>query len=377
MFPSAKTFVGALTVLMATACAAPAASAESRVRHGEGLIADAHAGPSGGAAPSPGSGSLEWRFNAGSSLPAAPVVGADGTVYAGTGDGALQAVTPEGALRWSFTLEGAVATSPVIDVAGRILVATEASRLYAFWPSGERAWLLHVRSHFATDLVLSPAFGVLVGATDGSVWAFSDQGGALWHTDVGAPLSSVLGVSGRRIVTATSAGSAWLFDGAVKRFSAPLGAAPRGAPVVYEDGSAVVLAGSSLVRLDASGSVAWRRERVSFLGADRGTLLVVEGPRGPTASDAEGTFFARVGADGRTLRTVRLPGRATSAPIASERAVLVSGDTGDLWTILADGSVVTTRIGGGALHRPVLDAPRRRVLVASGSGAITMLEMGP
>jgi outer membrane protein assembly factor BamB len=320
----------------------------------------------------PSVGALEWRFNAGSSIPAAPAVGADGTVYVGTGDGAVQAIAADGALRWSYTVEGAVSASPLVDSEGRVLVATSAARLYAFWPSGERAWALRMRAHVATELVPAAALGgVLVGTADGSLWALSERGSLLWHTDVGGPLSSALGASGRRIVAATHAGEAWLFDGAVKRSRTELGAPPRDAAVVFEDGSAALVAGSSLLCVNAEGRVAWRRDRVAWLGGSASSLLVIE-----TEASGAHTLLTRVGPDGRARMSARLPGSASGAPISGENGVVyVSGDAGELWAVTESGAVARSRIARTSLHRPVLDAARRRVVVAAGSGALTVVEV--
>jgi outer membrane protein assembly factor BamB len=376
MFPLApRGRCSAALVLAATACAPPAASAQPKPGVAPAAVAPTGQGPAVAAIAIPGApsvGALEWRFNAGSSIPAAPAVGADGTVYVGTGDGAVQAIAADGALRWSYTVEGAVLASPLVDSEGRVLIATSAARLYAFWPSGERAWALRLRAHVATELVPAATLGgVLVGTADGSLWALSERGSPLWHTDAGGPLSSVLGVSGRRIVAATQAGDALLFEGAVRRSRAVLGAAPREGAVVFEDGSAALLAGSSLLCVNTAGAVAWRREDVAWLGGASSSLLAIEKERGGAH-----TVLSHLGADGRVLSSARLPGSASGPPISGENGVVyVSGDAGELWAVARGGAVSRSRIARTALHRPVLDAPRRRVVVAAGSGAITVVEL--
>jgi outer membrane protein assembly factor BamB len=79
-------------------------------------------------------GAERWRYATGSRLQAPPVRGPDGTLYLGTGDGRLLAISPEGTLLWQAHLGGAVEATPIVAPDGTLYVATAGGRLYAFAP---------------------------------------------------------------------------------------------------------------------------------------------------------------------------------------------------------------------------------------------------
>lgn len=309
--------------------------------------------------------SVDWRFRAGSTVHVPPVVGSDGTAYVGTSDGSLEAVGPDGVLRWSVTLEGAVIWAPVKDGSGRLYVATAGQRIHSFLPSGARGWVLRSPVAVATDPVVAP-WGLLFGAADGSIWAVSSRGAALWHADVGQPISASPGVRGRRIVIGTAAGDALFFDGAEKRFAARLGATIRCPPAVLEDGSAVVLAGSSVLRLDSHGAVLWRRDGFDWLGADGDGIY---------AASEQGELV-RFAGDGTPARSIHV-GVSISAPpvVGGDGSVFVPADSGDVVLVRTDGSLRVVRVAAAPLHRPVLDPSRRRLLVTAGDGTLAALTL--
>eukprot|EP00966_Prymnesium_polylepis_P277999 6423200-Prymnesium_polylepis.1 len=47
-------------------------------------------------------GETAWRFQTGARIQSSPAIAADGTVYVGSGDFFIYAITPDGELRWRF-----------------------------------------------------------------------------------------------------------------------------------------------------------------------------------------------------------------------------------------------------------------------------------
>ena len=310
-------------------------------------------------------GGIEWRFNAGSSIHASPAVAADGTVYVGTGDGYVQGVGRDGSLRWSYTVEGAVAWSPIIDAADHVIVATTAQRLYSISPSGLIAWEVRPPVHVATDLLLAPSWGFVFGGTDGSLWAYSAHASALWHTPIGGTITGALAARGARTVVGRSDGQLWLLDGASKRWGAKLGGRIRGAPVILGDGSVVALSGTALVRLDSHGNVVFRLEGIDSFGARKGGFLAID-PTGALVAIAE---------DGTVTPHVPLPVKASAAPVeVTPEVACIAAETGELLFVGPGALVRRVAIARAALHRPVLDAARGRVVVAAGSGTVAAVK---
>jgi hypothetical protein len=45
----------------------------------------------------------KWSFTTGDGVASSPAIGADGTIYVGSGDSNLYALNPDGSQKWSFT----------------------------------------------------------------------------------------------------------------------------------------------------------------------------------------------------------------------------------------------------------------------------------
>lgn len=81
-------------------------------------------------------GDQKWVFPAEGtvgSITSSPAVGQDGTIYAGSDDYSLYAITSSnGALKWRLETGGEVSSSPAIGFGGDVYVGSEDGRLYAF-----------------------------------------------------------------------------------------------------------------------------------------------------------------------------------------------------------------------------------------------------
>jgi outer membrane protein assembly factor BamB len=307
---------------------------------------------------------IAWRFHVGGTLPGSAAVGADGTTYVGTSEGSLVAIGLDGVLLWSVTLDGSVAWPPVVGEGERVYVATAAQKIHAFFSSGARGWTLRSPVRIATDPVLA-GWGILFGGGDGSVWAVSSRGAPLWHMEVGESLSATAGVQGNRIVVGTASGRAVFFDGASKRFVANLGARIRSAPVVFRDGSAAVLAGSSLFRLDQRAGVRWRRDGIEWFGTNGDAVYAV--------SDRRELMW--LSTDGTPSRQARLGAKASGSPAAGDDAVFVPCDSGDVVLVSTDGAQRAINVGSSPLYAPVVDRKRHRVVLAAGDGTVAAISL--
>src|SRR5439155_2771420 len=100
-----------------------------------------------------------------------PAVGADQTIYFGSGNGELYALTPAGAKKWSFQTGAEIQSSPAIGGDGTIYFGSGDGKLYALNPDGTRKW------DFPTgwDILSSPAIAsdgtIYIGSRDKHVYA--------------------------------------------------------------------------------------------------------------------------------------------------------------------------------------------------------------
>ena len=117
---------GLLLLLGAAATAGLAMGVRER-RHGR----------SSAGAPLPCNASRLWSFTTGDVVESSPAVGDDGTVYVGSWDSKLYAVTPEGQLKWSFATGDQVYSSPAVGDDGTVYVGSFDHKLYAVTPEGQ------------------------------------------------------------------------------------------------------------------------------------------------------------------------------------------------------------------------------------------------
>src|SRR3972149_9542730 len=82
-----------------------------------------HTGQS--ASSGPQENTLSWKYQTGSGIAASPVLGDDGTIYAGGIDGKLYAVSPGGGQKWSYETGGGIYASAAVEINGVIYAGSD------------------------------------------------------------------------------------------------------------------------------------------------------------------------------------------------------------------------------------------------------------
>ena len=83
---------------------------------------------------------LKWTFQTQGAIASSPAIGKDGTIYFGSGDKKLYAITRSGKQKWAFETQREVDSSPAIRKDGTILFGSWDSHLYALNPDGSILW---------------------------------------------------------------------------------------------------------------------------------------------------------------------------------------------------------------------------------------------
>jgi len=102
-----------------------------------------------------------------------PVVGSDGTIYAGSYDNRVVALNPNGTQKWVFNTAGAVFSTPCLTTDGTIYFSGMDAKLYAIRDNGTQAdllWTYPLRSATFNSPTVDADGIVYVGAT-GTVYA--------------------------------------------------------------------------------------------------------------------------------------------------------------------------------------------------------------
>ncbi len=92
----------------------------------------------------PALGEVRWTFPVNpapftNGVPS-PIVGPDGTIYAGNALGILYAINPDGTEKWQFHASGAINAGPILTVGGTLYFRAEDGYLYAVDDSGNLRW---------------------------------------------------------------------------------------------------------------------------------------------------------------------------------------------------------------------------------------------
>ncbi|MDP2982713.1 MAG: PQQ-binding-like beta-propeller repeat protein [Candidatus Latescibacter sp.] len=83
----------------------------------------------------PATNVLKWKFKADGPI-FAPVIGEDGTIYAGSYDRHIYALRPDGTLKWEYEVDGPIRGSPAIGSDGTIYFGSSDYNIYALYPNG-------------------------------------------------------------------------------------------------------------------------------------------------------------------------------------------------------------------------------------------------
>lgn len=130
----------------------------------------------------PESSEVQWRFQTEGTISSQPAVAADGTIYVGSHDHRLYAITPSGQLKWRVDLQDRIYSSPLVGPDGNVYVGSDADTFFSYTPTGELRWRLPLDpgSDADTGAVLR-ADGKLLFAAGHDVWCVGQDGTVAWR----------------------------------------------------------------------------------------------------------------------------------------------------------------------------------------------------
>lgn len=197
---------------------------------------------------------LMWSIPLGGQLVSSPVIAADGTIYVGSTNGKLFAITVAAnnvaSTKWSATTNDVNGSSPALGQDGTVYAGSSDHKLYAFHPDGSPAWSVDL----GAEVKASPAVGgegtVYIGTADGKLHAIDKAGKEKWSYATGGPITGTpavyagsvfIGSEDKRLhaISTVSGAKRWIYEtqGAV------------GTPVIASDG--VIYVGATDARLYA------------------------------------------------------------------------------------------------------------------------------
>lgn len=132
---------------------------------------------------------VRWEIRLQDNVSSPPAIGTNGTIYVGTHNKKLYAISPEGTIIWTVFLGGSAYSAPVIGHDGTIYIHTfEDRKLVAIAPNGRKKWdferglypigLSYISDWKNVGYLSSPAI-----AADGTIYAGGDENNTLYALD--------------------------------------------------------------------------------------------------------------------------------------------------------------------------------------------------
>ncbi len=288
-------------------------------------------------------GQKKWEFATGSYVYASPAVAADGTIYVGSRDFQLYALNPDGTKKWEFA--GSVDSSPALAQDGTIYIGSTPAtvstgstptpgEIYALNPDGSPKWAFMTNGPIWSSAAIAATGNIYVGCRDYNLYAIDPTGYPLWHVATSGQVNSSPAIGSDGTIYVGSADHnlyAIQPDGSPKwHFTAT--DAIDASPAIAADGT--IYAGSSdghLYAIDPQGSLKWAFAAAGpidsspAIGSD-GTIYV---------GSADGKVYA-IKPDGSPAWSFATGGPINSSPVlASDGTLYVGSDDGRLYALRA------------------------------------------
>ena len=145
-------------------------------------------GPCSGCDPA---GQLSWKHSFGlfeHSIHGKPAVAADGTIFVGSADNSLYALTGEGSLSWRYATGGPLMGSPTLTPNGMVLVGSYDNQLYALTSKGRLQWNFTTGSWIASAPAVGADGTVYVTSEDHKLYALTAHGTLKWSFETGGSI---------------------------------------------------------------------------------------------------------------------------------------------------------------------------------------------
>ena len=131
----------------------------------------------------PAQPALRWSFPTRGRISAQPTVGRDGTIYVGSHDHHLYAISRAGTRVWRRDLEGPIYSSALLDAEGNIYVGSDARFFWSFTSGGRLRWRLATLGDADTSAALGPDGHLCFGAGS-SLYSVARDGTPRWRFEV-------------------------------------------------------------------------------------------------------------------------------------------------------------------------------------------------
>ncbi len=127
-------------------------------------------------------GQIKWAHFLNGNVQSSPAIGPDGTVYVGSGDNNLYAIYPDNSTRWTYATGGRVYSSPAVSADGStVYVGSDDGKLHAVTvATGLAAWTYPATDKIASSPAIAPDGTIYFGSYDKKLYAVNPNGSLKW-----------------------------------------------------------------------------------------------------------------------------------------------------------------------------------------------------
>jgi outer membrane protein assembly factor BamB len=204
-------------------------------------------------------GKEQWRFQAGREIKSSPAIADDGTIYFGARDHKFYALTPAGKLKWKFTTGAWLDSSPAIATDGTIYFGSWDKNFYALNPDGSLKWKFPVAGIVDSSPAIAADGTIYFGAHDKNFYALDAGGKPRWTFLTGAEITSspAIGDDGSIYFSSTDGNLYRLKADGTEQWRYHTGSGGNGSPVLAENGNIVIAAQYKTLIISPAGALVW------------------------------------------------------------------------------------------------------------------------
>jgi outer membrane protein assembly factor BamB len=202
-------------------------------------------------------GDIKWTFKAGLEIWSSPAIAGDGTIYFGSRDRNLYALTPDGKLKWKFATGAWVDSSPAIAGDGTIYFGSWDKKIYALTTDGKLKWQFATGNLINSSPALAADGTIYFGSHDKKFYALAPDGKLKWAFATGGEIeaSPAIAADGTIYIGSTDGNLYALHSDGSEFWRLHTGSYTASSPVLDENGNLYFAANTCHVSVSPQGKL--------------------------------------------------------------------------------------------------------------------------
>lgn len=135
-------------------------------------------------------GTKLWEFATDGEIYSSPAIAPDGTIYFGSRDHKLYALTPAGKKKWEFQTADRIDAPPAIGRDGTIYVGSYDNTFYAVTADGQKRWQVISGSTITEGAAVASDGTAYFVSEDGNLYAIAENGTKKWQLKMGGSVAA-------------------------------------------------------------------------------------------------------------------------------------------------------------------------------------------